>query len=152
MTSPPLSASLRTIPAPPFLVPAVLDALARSNQYAAITTVVPGEADPYCALAARNLDATILTSDSDLLVYDIGPKASVMFFNQISTSPGEAVLDTVLQANVFVTAAIAKRLQLPNLHRLAYEIKADPTVSFAEALRRAKSPVKDDALFRAFGE
>ncbi|KAI4132119.1 MAG: hypothetical protein LQ338_000873 [Usnochroma carphineum] len=150
--SPPLlPASFRNIPAPPFLVPAILDALAKSK-YGPLTTIVPREADSYCALAARCLGGTILTNDSDLLVYDIGPQASVIFFNSLSLSPADESVETtpVLKANVFNPAAIAKRLSLQNLQRLAYEVKSDPTLSFPEALRRAKASPTNPSLFDFF--
>ncbi|KAL8900125.1 MAG: hypothetical protein Q9207_005848, partial [Kuettlingeria erythrocarpa] len=138
----PLPPSHRTIPAPPFLVPAVLDALARSS-YASITEIVPGEADTHCAFAAYQSGGTILTNDSDLLVFDTGPAASVAFFKDIDLQYDTAGYPT-LQANIFHPSTIAKRLHLPNLHRLAYEIKIDPTVSFTEALRRSKGSSKND--------
>ncbi|KAL8929030.1 MAG: hypothetical protein Q9208_001473 [Pyrenodesmia sp. 3 TL-2023] len=146
----PLPPSHRNLPAPPFLVPAVLDALAQSP-YAIVTEVVPGEADTYCALAAHQTGGTILTNDSDLLVYDTGPYGSVAFFKDIDLRY-DSVGDSVLQATTFHPSAIAKRLHLPNLHRLAYEIKTDPTISFAEALRRCRTPSKSNASFNAFLE
>ncbi|KAL8645156.1 MAG: hypothetical protein Q9210_006865, partial [Variospora velana] len=149
----PLPSSYRHLPAPAFLVPAVLDGLAESR-YSSITDVVPAEADVYCALAAFKLGGTILTSDSDLLVFSIGPKASVVFFNTLSISAldGDPAAGSILKANAFNTAELAQKFQLPNLHRLTYEIKTDPTLSFSDALRRTKTPVAHPVNFRAFVE
>ncbi|KAI4142144.1 MAG: hypothetical protein LQ341_003291 [Variospora aurantia] len=149
----PLSSFHRHLPAPPFLVPAVLDGLAESR-YSSITDVVPAEADVYCALAAFKLGGTILTSDSDLLVFDLGPKASVVFFNtlSISTLDSDSAAGSILKANTFKTAELAQKFQLPNLHRLTYEVKTDPTLSFSDALRRTKTPVAHPVNFRAFVE
>ncbi|KAL9021707.1 MAG: hypothetical protein Q9185_001071 [Variospora sp. 1 TL-2023] len=149
----PLSSFHRHLPAPPFLVPAVLDGLAESR-YSSITDVVPAEADVYCALAAFKLGGTILTSDSDLLVFNIGPKASVVFFNTLSISAldGDPASGSILKANTFKTGELAQKFQLPNLHRLTYEIKINPTLSFSDALRKTKTPVAHPVDFRAFLE
>ncbi|KAI4093695.1 MAG: hypothetical protein LQ344_002760 [Seirophora lacunosa] len=149
----PLPSSHRHLPAPAFLVPAVLDGLAES-QYASIVDIVPAEADLHCALAALKLGGTILTSDSDLLVFDIGPEASVVLLNSLSISAldGDPEAGSLLKANVFKTAEIARTFQLPNLQRLGYEIKTDPTTSFSETLRRTQTPVADPVNFRAFIE
>ncbi|KAL8954914.1 MAG: hypothetical protein Q9193_007016, partial [Seirophora villosa] len=100
------------------------------------------------------IGGTILTSDSDLLVFDIGPQASVVLLNSLSISAldGDPEAGSLLKANVFKTAEIAREFQLPNLHRLGYEIKTDPTTSLSETLRRTKTPVADPVSFRAFIE
>lgn len=147
--------ALRGLPASPFLVPAVLDALSASK-YVHITEVVPGEADAFCARAARDEGGTVLTSDSDMLVYDIGNKGSVCFFNGLEMQDDNGTDDrsrgSVLKASVHRTATIATRFDMPNLQRLAYEIKNDPTAGFAEAKRRAKVPVRDALLWHRLQE
>ena len=135
-------------------MPAVLEAICES-QYAAITQVVPGEADLYCAEAARKGNIIIMTSDSDMLVYDLGPLGAVAFFNQIELRKQECRdggLDPceVLQAHVSKTSNIAQRLQLENLHRLSFEIKEDPTATFDEVVRRAKQPSTKEVLLGEF--
>ncbi|KAL8702466.1 MAG: hypothetical protein Q9201_004371 [Fulgogasparrea decipioides] len=152
-SSPSISPTLRGMPAPPFLVPAVLDALANS-EYASITELVPGEADIYCASAAKGSDGLVLTGDSDMLVHNIGKHGAVVFFNNLEfkrsgESPGH---DSVVTANIFHPAEIAQRLGLPNLQRLAYEVKVDPTIGFSEATRRAREPSKNPARLRVFLE
>ncbi|KAL9604335.1 MAG: hypothetical protein Q9219_000523 [cf. Caloplaca sp. 3 TL-2023] len=108
------------------------------------------EADPYCARAAQNEPTTILTSDSDLLVYDTGPHTSIIFFNQIFSTNDEP---PSLKANIFHPAKIATRFHLPNFQRLAYEIKTDPTATFAQVLLRAKEQlVADNPAYRSFLE
>ena len=145
---------LRGVPAPPFLVPAVLDALA-SSEYASITEVVPGEADGFCAKAAKALGAVILTGDSDMLVYDLGSTGSVAFFNQMEIKPPARENDScsVIRARIFQPHDVARRLKVSNLQRLAFEIKQDPTLRFSEALGRARRGVLDqDLTYRAFLE
>jgi XPG domain containing len=103
-----LPASLRLLPAPPFMVPAAIEYL-RSRLKAPmsvskhrpssttpnpqiphpclpIAQVVPGEADTYCAVHAKKTGAAILTSDSDLLAYDLGEEASVILFPSLEIS------------------------------------------------------------------
>lgn len=46
--------------------------------FGSLIEVVPGEADSYCALRAKETGATVLTSDSDLLIYDLGEGSVVM--------------------------------------------------------------------------
>ena len=141
----------KAVPAPPFLVPAVLDAL-YASQYASITEIVPGEADPYCAYSARN-GGIILTSDSDMLVYDLGPNGSVLFFNQLEfqgskEGSGENIFAACgsLKARICRPSDIASRLGLKNLKRMALEIKYDPTVAPQEAVKRSKGPVDQQRL------
>ncbi|KAL8790429.1 MAG: hypothetical protein Q9213_000581 [Squamulea squamosa] len=145
--------SLRGLPTPPFLVPAVLDALSTSK-YAAITAIVPGEADTFCAKAAKDHGGMILTSDSDMLVYDIGSDGAVVFFNglEIQEELDSTAITPVLKASIYTTAQIAKRLRLPGLQQLAYQYKNDPYVSFAEARRKVHQPMQDESLWRSFLE
>ncbi|KAL8700281.1 MAG: hypothetical protein Q9224_001045, partial [Gallowayella concinna] len=146
--------ALRGLPAPPFLVPAVLDVL-HGNKYADITAIVPGEADGFCAKAARDEGGVILTGDSDLLVYDLGDKGAVVFFAGLEMQENEGGDGTVLRGMVYKTTEIANRFELPNLQRLAYEIKIDPNVGFMEAKRRARQSAaeeEDGVLWQGFRE
>ncbi|KAH9897290.1 XPG domain containing-domain-containing protein [Xylariomycetidae sp. FL2044] len=71
------------LPKAPFLVPAVLEMLINSPQWGLLTQVVPGEADLYCAQDIKENGGTVLTSDSDLLIQDLGPNGNVCFFGDI---------------------------------------------------------------------
>lgn len=73
---------LKALPALPFLVPAAIEALIRS-QYQSQTRVVPAEADVYCAKHASLHGGTIFTSDSDLLVYDMVETTNIVLFKDI---------------------------------------------------------------------
>ena len=148
-----LPSSLHGLPAPPFLVPAVLDELSQTK-YASITEVVPGEADTFCAKAAKDEGGMILTSDSDMLVYDIGDKNAVVFFAglEIYEDPDTTRVSSVLKANVYPTAQIAKRLEVPSLLLMAYHCKSDPTLSLSQARRRTHQPVQDASLWQRFKE
>ena len=71
------------IPIPAFAVPAILEALRSSKRYGHLTHLVPGEADEFCASHVSREGGALLTSDSDLLLYDLGQTGSVVFFNDI---------------------------------------------------------------------
>ena len=73
-------AAVTRLPKPPFLVPAVIEALRNSQDWAPLIQVVPGEADTYCAQDVRQNGGIVLTSDSDLLVQDLGADGRVSFF------------------------------------------------------------------------
>ncbi|MCJ1483540.1 hypothetical protein MMC06_003708 [Schaereria dolodes] len=129
----------RGLPALPFIVPAVIETLSNS-EYAKVVTVVPGEADLHCALEARKAGGIILTSDSDLLIYDLGLRGAVAFLNEVTLElgivPGEC---SKICAQVSTPTKIADRLGLDNLLRLAFEVRKDPSVTLLEAVRRSKA-------------
>lgn len=136
-SSRPVPSAFKGLPAAPFLVPAVIEALTSSPDYATAVQIVPAEADCYCAAAARENAGVILTSDSDLLVHDIGPNGAVAFFNQFGLQRSAAGC-TSIHVCICRPGEIAKRLALDDLRRLAFEIKKDPSASFQEALRKTR--------------
>lgn len=75
---------------PPFLVPAVVEALTNSETISSKVYVVPGEADTFCATAARSVSCdeaqsiTVFSDDSDLVVYPAMAKTRVVPFRDIS--------------------------------------------------------------------
>ena len=140
--------SLRGAPAPPFLVPAVLEAV-RGSIYAGVATLVPGEADGYCAQAARERGSMILTTDSDVLVYDLGPGA-VAFLSEVQLIGGNLDSCETLKAAVWRPEAISRKLGLPGLARLAFEISRDRHLTMQEAIRRAKNPFENADDFEHF--
>ncbi|KAL3420086.1 DNA replication initiation factor cdc45 [Phlyctema vagabunda] len=128
------------LPAVPFLVPAVLEALLQSHKYAELTEVVPGEADLYCAKYLKEDGGIVLTGDSDLLVHDLGTKGAVAFFREIESRLDSN--DQTLAAEVYHPTAILKRLSLtePNgLQSLAFQIVMDQHASFPNVVKDAKS-------------
>ncbi|MCJ1308828.1 hypothetical protein MMC25_002483 [Agyrium rufum] len=123
------------LPAPSFLVPAVLDAL-RSSPFAARTEVIPGEADTFCAALVKKSSGLVLTSDSDLLVHDVGPRGGVIFFDQLDVQRPDAddSAHLILYANVFRPQEIARRLQIQSIMALAFEMVIDLQSSFQQVL------------------
>ena len=130
--------SLTALPALSFVVPAILEGLKSSSRYADLTEVVSGEADLYCARYLKQHGGVVFTSDSDLLVHDLGAKGAVSFFSDIE-SGGDA--STVLRSQIFQPAAISNRLALPESHglrALAYEIVMDAHGTFPKLVKQAK--------------
>jgi len=131
--------------APPFLVPAVIEAL-HDSAYGPIIRVVPSEADSFCAAALRSHAGLVLTSDSDLLVHDLGRLSSAVLFRSLSISAGAATLHGAL----FTPSLIAARLQLPHLAPLAFAVAQRPRANLGTALKAARAPTPQrDARRRA---
>lgn len=145
-----LSARFKALPAPPFLVPAVIEALL-SSRYKEVTSVIPGEADAYCAQSARQLGGTIFTSDSDLLVHDLGEAGKVILFRDIESihlpSKGKC-----LKAIQYQPSAIAEKFGLTNLVKPAFFMTEDNHCNLTEAVKRAKERNTTSSEFTDFKE
>ncbi|EAA32554.2 hypothetical protein GE21DRAFT_6677 [Neurospora crassa] len=125
-------------PPPAFFVPSIIDTLRQSEHYASQTSVVPGEADVFCAQYVREHGGTVLTSDSDLLVHNLGPNGSVVFFSDMECN----VAGTEITGLQFKSADICERLSLQpedGLSCLAFELVIDPHITFEQAVSKAKS-------------
>ncbi|KAL4737782.1 XPG domain containing-domain-containing protein [Aspergillus similis] len=168
LRSRPTPAKYGNIPANPFMVSAVFEDLKcrwnRANiinsirdtlplhmidiedfPWASVTTMVSGEADAYCASAARCTDACILTNDSDLLLYELGKYGSVVFLDSVELRTDfEQPLSSQIKATMLRPSLVAQRLGVPNLLLLAFEIsKALPETSLVELLRRTKMGIAE---------
>ena len=158
----PLPARFKAIPAPPFMVPAAIEYLRThlnaltskppsAPQPGQVTTADPqipqpqieiarGEADTYCAAHAKKTGAAILTSDSDLLAYDLGSKGSVIFFNSLELSTrllaeedGHAVPKKVLLGTRYHATSLSSKLGVScSLQRFCFHRSLDPTISTSE--------------------
>ncbi|RDW77208.1 hypothetical protein BP6252_05261 [Coleophoma cylindrospora] len=137
-SGPTVRTNFAKLPAVPFLVPAVLEALLNCERYRDITEVVPGEADLYCARYLEQHGGTVITGDSDLLIHNLGSDGAVSFFKEIEVkSDGK---NELLYFQVYHPAAIAERLSLPSSHglqSLAFEIVMDPHASFRKVVQNA---------------
>ncbi|KAI7788361.1 hypothetical protein LA080_010694 [Diaporthe eres] len=115
------------IPVPAFTVPAILEALRASERYGHLTHLVPGEADSFCADHVNREGGALLTSDSDLLLYDLGQHGSVVFLSDIEITAEESEVPLVL---TYSQHAICERLSLEPgqqaMLSLAFEMERDP--------------------------
>ncbi|KAK3323955.1 XPG domain containing-domain-containing protein [Cercophora scortea] len=134
-------------PVPPFLVPAIIDALSSSKRYASLTEVVPAEADVFCARHARQHGGVVLTSDSDLLIHDLGPEGSVIFFGDIDVNTEtESTMTATATALQYTISDICQRLSLnpsTGMAHLAFELTMDSHLSIEQAVKRSR---KEDAV------
>ena len=136
--------TFRGLPPATFIVPAILDAICGSK-YAAVCHVVPGEAEVYCAAAAKESGAIILSNDSDLFVHDLGSNGAFVYLSSTDLRAndendrdlGKDCCQT-LRLSVFRPRDIAKRLGLDNLHRLAFEFQIKHSSTLPEAVKAAK--------------
>lgn len=120
------------LPIPAFTVPAILEALRTSERYGHLTHLVPGEADSFCADHVSRGGGALLTSDSDLLLYDLGQHGSVVFLDDLDIAAGESERPLVL---TYSQHAICEKLSLEPgqqaMLSLAFEIVRDPYQKFA---------------------
>lgn len=169
-------ARFKALPETPFMTPTVIedlkhrwnwenildyagDAIADSPSgqciWAGITEVVPGEADIYCAESARHSGAAILTSDSDLLVHELGSHGSVVFFNSIELADLTYGSARIIRGMEISPTALACKLGVVSIQRLAYELKRDPSASFSSLVQHSKSTtgaVESSASYLSFME
>lgn len=114
------------------------------HPWSGLTEIIPGEADVFCAaLAAQNPGTAILTSDSDLFLFDIGSDSSIIFFDTIHVETygdetGLAESHITIKAMKYRPASIADRLGIPALSYLAHELNQSSRSKLAELVRRAK--------------
>ncbi|KAI1805930.1 XPG domain containing-domain-containing protein [Daldinia bambusicola] len=131
-------------PKPPFMVPAVLEALKNSEDWGSIVVVVPGEADIFCAQDIRENGGTLLTSDSDLLIQNLGPEGCVSFFWDVIPADPTSKESGMLAMKILLHD-INNRLGLTNiggLPRVAFE-KQKARMSFDTALQRTRDCHED---------
>ncbi len=139
------------LPLAPFLVPATIDALRASPTFGPLVKLVPGEADGFCAEHVRLHGGTVLTSDSDLVVHDLGEAGSSVFLGEIEAG----VEAGTLTAPQYSPAELCKKLRLRSdggFQALAFEIQRDPGMTFEQAIQRAKNgpAPEDDAAYAEF--
>ncbi|KAM0348762.1 hypothetical protein ACHAPU_004201 [Fusarium lateritium] len=131
---------------PSFHVPAIIDAL-RSSRYTKLVHLVPGEADAYCAQHVSESGGTVLTSDSDLLVHDLG-KGSVVFLRDIYLDE-----QSNLACASFSPAFICEKLKLASsaeICRFAYERKCSPHSTLPQLLQECARPIVDHTGYIEF--
>jgi hypothetical protein len=132
-----LPSSFTRLPAAPFLVPAIIEALSQCKRYADLVEVAPGEADSYCADYVRTHGGVVFTGDSDLLIHELGDGA-VSFFRDIELTA--SANKTSLTCIQYQTETIVQRLGLAETHgllALAFEMTMDAHASFRELLQKS---------------
>ncbi|KAF5849030.1 hypothetical protein GGP41_010123 [Bipolaris sorokiniana] len=124
-----------------FLAPALQEALQKSP-FASRTHIVPGEADDWCALHAKeNAKSIIFTSDTDLVLYDYCVDTLIVFLHDADVSTG---------IKAYWPDEIQKKLQLKSLLPFAFALLQGPQDTATDLVRNAKSLDKDSTQYLAF--
>ncbi|KAK6429172.1 hypothetical protein LTR95_014683 [Oleoguttula sp. CCFEE 5521] len=129
------------LPDAPFLVPSAIEALLESK-YASRVRVVPAEADDYCALHARSLDAkgvsrpTILTNDSDMFVLDCGKSTQIMLLASLTRKTTAAGFQ--YSGEAYCPREIARSAGLCDLKQAAYCMGLDRNLTFDAAVAKLR--------------
>ncbi|KAM0445848.1 hypothetical protein ACHAPV_006711 [Trichoderma viride] len=125
---------------PAFLVPAVIDAIRDNDSYRDKLSIVPGEADAYCAADTARHGGTILTSDSDLLAHNIG-NGKVVFFRDIYENASSKLSCTeYAPLEIYTKLGLAKSA---DPCRLGYERLRSPNATLPLLLKACSSPIVD---------
>lgn len=104
------------------------------------TVMVPGEADVECARISRSTGCAILTNDSDLLIYDLGARGSVMFLNSMELNGWSPLnpAESSIKAVRICPSVLARHLGIANVQRFAYELSTRPRLGLAELIQHSK--------------
>ncbi|PTB39803.1 uncharacterized protein TrAFT101_005155 [Trichoderma asperellum] len=125
---------------PAFLVPAVIDAIRSNENYRDKLSIVPGEADAYCAVDAARHGGTILTSDSDLLAHNIG-NGKVVFFRDIYENASSKLACTEYAPREIYTKLGLDKSADPC--RLGYERMRSPNATLPLLLKACSNRIVD---------
>ncbi|RYP63975.1 hypothetical protein DL771_009010 [Monosporascus sp. 5C6A] len=131
------------LPKPPFLVPAVIEALTACEDWGPLIQVVPGEADIFCARDVRQNGGIVLTNDSDLLVQDLGSDGRVSFFWNIAYDRSSGI--PALSTSTFSFHGINDQLgikEVGGLPRVVFE-RTNSRLWFEEAVEKAKNGTQE---------
>lgn len=114
--------------------------------WAAITVMVPGEADAECARVSKLTGSAVLTNDSDLLLHDLGSHGSVLFLNSVELSEWNPFrpIESKVKARRLCPTSLSSRLGIKNIRHFAYELSRNPQSGLSELIRRSKN--NDDFL------
>jgi hypothetical protein len=124
-----------------FLAPSLREAL-NASSFASRTHIVPGEADDFCALHARDTARSIIfSSDTDLLLYDYRPETLIVFVHEAEPSAG---------LKAYVPHQIQDALQVKSLVALAYVIQQKSSEGLGDLVLDALRIDVDSASYLEF--
>lgn len=139
-------------PPPPFMVPAAIEALAKTPVGERVH-VVPEEADVACARMARKTGSAILSNDSDLSIYDLGQQSCLAFLHTVEkVCHVQPSTTSELNISCICPSDVSKRLKIDSLLCLAFERSLDGTTTTAIVAQRARQALAeaDQTRFDAF--
>lgn len=150
--SPAISSGKSLPPPPPFMVASAIESL-RGSQWRGLVSVVPGEADSFCAQAACEISAAVLTNDSDLAVHDLGPNGSLTLLGSIERKANtQSQNSTSLTILSLRPRHVSERLGVPSLLRFGFERYLDPSLSTAIVCQRSKDGSRLESLRSDYDE
>ncbi|USP74062.1 hypothetical protein yc1106_01336 [Curvularia clavata] len=124
-----------------FLAPALQEALQKSP-FASRTHIVPGEADDWCALHAKeHAKSIIFTSDTDLVLYDYCIDTLIVFLHDAEISAG---------LKAYSPEEIRKKLRLKSLLPFAFALLDAPQDSTNNLASDARSVDKESTRYLDF--
>lgn len=139
-------------PSPPFMVASVIESL-QASKWMNLVSIVPGEADSFCAEAVREISGTVLTNDSDLAVHDLGRSGSMALLGSIEKRSDVQRKDkaslTILSLD---PQHVAERLGIPSLLNFGFERDLDPSISTAIVIQRVKDGSRLEALRKEYDQ
>ena len=107
--------------------------------WADVTFMVPGEADVACSCVSREKGSAVLSSDSDLLLYELGQHGCVLFLDSVGmynwnrNRPADARI-TALRLR---PADLVQRLGITDIRYFAYELTRTPQASLSDLVHRS---------------
>ena len=134
-----VSSARSTTLTPPFIVPAVIEAI-QDSKWADCTSVVPDEAENYCVEVASKTKSAVLSNDSDLLLFPAILEHGVLVRPESLTMSQDAGQRTIV-AQVWRPGNIAHALGMTSLTRYAFERSKDSTASDAVIRRCVKTDI-----------
>jgi len=144
---------------PAFLVPAVVDCLRSSPRFNHLVLLVPGEADVYCAQHVFGHGGCVITSDSDLLLHDLGSGSVILFRDIDLLSPAPSTPENekpFLSTFRYIPQEIAKRLKVSSTNggmvRFGFELLQNPHASLSQTIDNSQRLPKDQKAFAEFSE
>lgn len=128
----------------PFIVPSSIEYLRRSRWSKAVS-IVRGEAETFCASAAKATGAAVLSNDSDFtLLADMQGEGIVGMLHSLHASRTSNGQPSALEIQCWRPKRIRERLGREDLLRVGFERSKDPTASFATILQRSVKPQNDE--------
>lgn len=112
----------------------------RSSRWADLVQVVPGEAESYCAPAARQEAAAVLTNDSDLVLFeDLRSEGLVLLMHTLKMIGGPLPSDVrTIEGRCWQPKDVSERIAIPSLLSLAFERAKDPSASSQMVIQRSR--------------
>ncbi|KAF2761119.1 hypothetical protein EJ05DRAFT_497678 [Pseudovirgaria hyperparasitica] len=129
--------ALGTFPPLPFLVPAVIEALLLSK-YQNMVSLVDGEADDHCATLAHSTGGIVITSDSDLIIHDIGD-GTVVFLNDLGVHMPTDESGAMFSVPCFIPRGITRELGVTAMTQVAFQFTLDSHKSLRQCASAALS-------------